>query len=75
MLLFCLNCNLEPASKYGTIACCTVEKSPDFSAATGSMALAVICRVLRPSKEQHAVDCYIESMEHVAPEDKPEPWL
>ena len=52
--------------KYRTIACCTVEKSPDFTAAKDAMALAVVCKVVKPSNEQHVAECYIECMETLA---------
>ena len=54
------------APKYGTIARCTVERCPDFTAAKGNYALAIVCKATRPAKQQHAVDLYIEAMEPVA---------
>ena len=55
--------------QYSVIAVCAVEKSPDFTAAKGATALAVISRVSQPSKpEQHAADLYIEAMEIVSTE-------
>lgn len=59
-------CDPLDASKYQTIACCTVEKTPDFTANKDSLALAIICKVVSPSKLQHSADLYIESMEAVA---------
>ena len=51
---------------YATVALCTVEKSPDFAAAKDAMAMAVISKVVAPSKPlQHAADLYIEAMEVV----------
>ena len=59
-------CDAESEKKYGAIACCTIEKSPDFTAAgKGSLAFAVICKVVSASKPQHTVEFYIESMEPV----------
>ena len=56
-------------AEYAVVAVCTVEKSPDFTAAKGATALAVISRVSPPSKpEQHAADLYIEAMEIVSVE-------
>ena len=55
---------------YGTIALCTVEKVTDFSGAKDITAIAVISKVVAPSKaHQHAADLYIESMEPVAKDD------
>ena len=49
---------------YATVALCTVEKSPDFAAAKDATAMAVISKVVAPSKPlQHAADLYIEAME------------
>jgi hypothetical protein len=54
------------ANQYATVILCTVEKVPDFSAAKDSTAIAVISKVVAPSKpEQHAADLYIEAMEVV----------
>ena len=59
----------ESNRQCAVIAFCTVEKSPDFTAAKGATALAVISRVSQPSKpEQHAADLYIEAMEIVSGE-------
>ena len=55
--------------QYSVIAVCTVEKSPDFIAAKGATALAVISKVSQPSKpQQHAADLYIEAMETIPAE-------
>ena len=51
--------------RFCTIACCTVEKVPDFTAAKDAVVLAVISKVVTPSKPQHAADLYIETMEAV----------
>ena len=59
-------CDPSEDSKYVTIACCTVEKAPDFTVAINSLALAVICKVASPSKPEHIADLYIEMMETVA---------
>ena len=59
-------CDPLDTHRYGTIVCCTVEKSPDFTAVKNSLVLAVICKVMAPSKPQHRADFYIEIMEPVA---------
>ena len=56
--------------QYGTISCCTVEKAPDFSGAKDALVLAVICKVVAPSKSQHSTDVYIEAMEPVSSDRK-----
>ena len=58
-------CDSAATQLYSTIACCTVEKSPDFTCAKDSLALAVICKVASPSQPRHAADLYIEAMEPV----------
>ena len=42
---------------------------PDFTAAKGSYAMAIVCKVMTPSKQQHTTDLYIESMEPI-PSDR-----
>ena len=55
---------------YATVALCTVEKVPDFSAAKDTTVMAVICKVVAPSKPlQHTADLYIEAMEPVKKDD------
>jgi ribulose bisphosphate carboxylase small subunit len=55
---------------YATVALCTVEKSPDFAVAKDATAMAVISKVVAPSKPlQHAADLYIEAMEPVPKAD------
>jgi ribulose bisphosphate carboxylase small subunit len=55
---------------YATIALCTVEKTPDFSAAKDTTVMAVISKVAAPSKPlQHTADLYIEAMEPVKKDD------
>ena len=57
---------------YTTIALCTIEKVTDFSAAKDATAMAIISKVVAPSKpQQHAADLYIEAMEPVAKHDIP----
>ena len=52
------------ANQYATVALCTVEKCLDFSAARDTEAIAVISKVVAPSKpQQHAADLYIEAMQ------------
>ena len=46
------------------MALCTVEKSPDFLVKKDTEAIAVISKVVAPSKpQQHAADLYIEAMQ------------
>ena len=59
-------CDTSNGARYGTIACCTPEKSTDFTAARNSHALAIVCKVMPPSKPQHTADLYIETMEPIA---------
>ena len=55
---------------YATIALCTIEKIPDFSAAKDTTFMAVISKVVPAAKpEMHAADIYIEAMEPVAKHD------
>ena len=57
---------------YATVALCTVEKVTDFSTAKDATAIAVISKVVAPSKpQQHAADLYIEAMEVVPKEAIP----
>ena len=57
---------------YGTVALCTVEKVADFSAAKDATFIAVISKVVAPSKpQQHTADVYIEAMEPVPKQDIP----
>ena len=57
---------------YATVALCTVEKVIDFSAVKDATAIAVISKVVAPSKsQQHAADLYIEAMEVVLKQDIP----
>ena len=49
-----------------------MEKVPDFSIVKDTTAIAVISKVVAPSKrEQHAADLNIEAMEIVAKTDAP----
>ena len=55
---------------YGTVALCTVEKVSDFTAAKDAIVMAVISKVVEPSKPlQHTADLYIEAMEPVKNDD------
>ena len=55
---------------YGTVALCTVEKVQDFSAAKDATVMAVISKVVAPSKPLlHTADLYIEAMEPVKNDD------
>ena len=59
-------------NQYATVALCTVEKVPDFSTPKDTTAIAVISKVVAPSKsDQHKADLYIESMEMVPKADIP----
>ena len=52
---------------YATVALCTVEKTQDFTAATDTTVMAVVSKVVAPSKSlQHTVDLYIDAMEPVS---------
>ena len=62
-------CDPSTGERYGAIACCTPEKSTDFTAARNTHAMAIVCKVMTPSKEQHTADLYIESMEPI-PDDR-----
>ena len=60
------------ANQYGIVALCTVEKVTDFSTVKDTTAIAVISKVVAPSKpQQHAADLYIEAMELVPKTDLP----
>ena len=60
------------ANQYAIVALCTVEKVTDFSIAKDTTAIAVISKVVAPSKpQQHAADLYIEAMELVPKTDLP----
>ena len=51
---------------YATVALCTIEKAPDFATTKDATVMAVISKVVTPSKPlQHAADLYIEAMELV----------
>lgn len=55
---------------YATVALCTVEKVPDFTAPKDATVMAVISKVVAPSKPlQHTADLYIEAMEPVKKDD------
>ena len=63
---------LSEENCYATVALCTVEKVADFSPAKGVTVIAVISKVVAPSKpHQHAADLYIEAMEPVPNVDIP----
>ena len=63
---------LTDGNYYATVALCTVEKLIDFSTAKDATAIAVISKVVAPSKpQQHAADLYIEAMEPVPKQDTP----
>ena len=62
-------CDTCATERYGSIASWSPEKSTDFTAAKNSYALAIVCKVTLPSKQQHTADLYIESMEPI-PSDR-----
>ena len=52
------------------MALCTIEKATDFATAKDATVMAVISKVVAPSKPlQHAADLYIEAMELVPKHD------
>ena len=55
--------NREDGKQYATVTLCTVEKAPDFTVGKNATALAIISKVIAPSKPQHTADLYIEAME------------
>ena len=57
--------NPTDTNQYGTIALCTVETSPDYTAKKDTVAICVLSKVTAPSNTIHAVDLYIEAMEVV----------
>ena len=57
--------NLQHTNAYFTIACCNVERSPEFSADKNLMAFAIVCKVVKPSDERHVAECYLEYMERI----------
>ena len=64
----------EPTSNkncYATVALCTVEKSPDFSATKDTTAMAVVSKVVAPSRGVHTADLYIEAMDIVSKDNLP----
>ena len=63
--------NTGNESKFRTIARCTVERSPDFIASKKSFAIAIVSKVLAPSKEAHVADLYIETIETVSQASAP----
>ena len=66
---------LTKANCYATVALCTVEKGTDFAAAKDATAMAVISKVVAPSKPlQHRADLYIEAMVLIPKMTCPAPW-
>jgi hypothetical protein len=64
--------NREDEKQYATVTLCTVEKAPDFTAGKNATALAIISKVIAPSKPQHTADLYIEALEIVPDHKKAE---
>ena len=51
------------ANHYSTVTICFIEKATDFSAAKDTICIAVISKVVAPTKpQQHAAYLYIEAM-------------
>ena len=68
----CSATELTHQNCYATVALCTVEKVTDFTTAKGATAIAIISKVVPPSKpQQHAVDVYIEAMEVILEQNIP----
>ena len=68
----CSATELTHQNCYATVALCTVEKVTDFTTAKGATAIAIISKVVPPSKpQQHAVDVYIEAMEVISEQNIP----
>ena len=66
----CAATELTKENCYATVALCTIEKAPDFATAKDATVMAVISKVVAPSKPlQHAADLYIEAMELVPKHD------
>ena len=61
----CYRANSSNEGKFRTIARCTVERSVDFIESKKSFAIAIVSKVLAPSKEAHVADLYIETIETV----------
>ena len=59
-------------SYYATVALCTIEKTTDFTAGKDTTAMAVVSKVVAPSKPtQHTADLYIEAIEPAPKQDTP----
>ena len=54
------------AEQYSTVCLCSVEKVGDFTGGANKVYMAVISKVVEPTKpQQHAADLYVEAMEVV----------
>ena len=53
--------------KVSTIARCSVERCPGFTAQKNMHALAVVCKITAPTKAQHVADVYIDATQIVDP--------
>ena len=64
--------NPTASEVFSTVALCTVEKSPFFTATKGNTFLAIVSKVQPPSKPEHTADLYIEAMDPVPDSQKTE---
>ena len=60
----------DTPNSFGTIALCSCERINDFSPAKGSIAIAVISKVVEPAlPQQHVADLFIEALEVIESKD------
>ena len=53
----------DASNQYATVSFCTIQRSLDFTSAKDSVFIAVISKVVPPSKpEQHVADIHIENL-------------
>ena len=64
--------NPTASEVFSTVALCTVEKSPFFTATKGNTFLAIISKVQAPAKPEHTADLCIEAMDPVHDSQKTE---
>ena len=64
------NTTADTLNAFGTIALCSCERVNDFSPAKGSIAIAVISKVVEPAlPQQHAADLFVEALEMIESTD------
>ena len=64
------NTTADTLNAFGTIALCSCERVNDFSPAKGSIAIAVISKVVEPAlPHQHAADLFVEALEIIESTD------